>query len=89
MIFLEIRSGRDIETAFATLTSRATRALLIGTGPFTNNNRGLLVALAARYAMPAMYAKRDSEDGGGLMGYGASCPTLIVRRASRRDESSR
>jgi putative ABC transport system substrate-binding protein len=70
--FLEVRTTGDVETAFATLASRQADALLIGTGPFTNNNRGLLVALAARHAMPAMYANRESVEVGGLMGYGAS-----------------
>jgi putative ABC transport system substrate-binding protein len=70
--FLEVRTTGDVETEFATLASCQADALLIGTGPFTNNNRGLLVALAARHAMPAMYANRESVEVGGLMGYGAS-----------------
>ena len=32
--FLEVRSARDVETAFATLASRQADALLVGTGPF-------------------------------------------------------
>jgi putative ABC transport system substrate-binding protein len=74
MDFLEVRTAGDVETAFATLASRQVDALLIGTGPFTNNNRGLLVALAARHAIPTMYANRESVEVGGLMGYGASLP---------------
>jgi putative tryptophan/tyrosine transport system substrate-binding protein len=72
--FLEVRTTGDVETAFATLASRQTDALLVGTGAFTNNNRGLFVALAARHAIPAMYANRESVEVGGLMGYGASLP---------------
>ena len=72
--FLEVHTIGDVETAFATLASRHADALLIGTGPFTNNNRGLLVALAARHAIPAMYANLESVEVGGLMGYGASLP---------------
>ena len=49
-------------------------ALLIGAGPFMNTNRDLLVALAARHAMPAMYANREFVEAGGLMSYGASMP---------------
>jgi putative ABC transport system substrate-binding protein len=74
MDFLEVRTAGDVETAFATLASRQVDALLIGTGPFTNNNRGLIVALAARHAIPTMYANRESVEVGGLMGYGASLP---------------
>jgi putative ABC transport system substrate-binding protein len=72
--FLEVRTTGDVETAFATLTSRQANALLIGTGPFTTNYRGLLVALAARHAIPTMYTNRESVEVGGLMGYGASLP---------------
>jgi putative ABC transport system substrate-binding protein len=72
--FLDIGSVGDIEAAFATLTSRSARALLVGTGPFLNNNRELIVALAARHAIPTMYSQREASEAGGLMSYGASLP---------------
>jgi putative ABC transport system substrate-binding protein len=72
--FFEVRSAGDVETAFATFAPRRVDALLIGTGPFMANNRGLLVALASRHAIPAMYANIESVEIGGLMGYGASLP---------------
>jgi putative ABC transport system substrate-binding protein len=70
--FLDIGSVGDIEAAFATLTSRSTRALLVGTGPFLFNNRELIIALAARHAIPTMYSQREASVAGGLMSYGAS-----------------
>ena len=70
--FLDIGSVSDIEAVFSTLKSRSTRALLVGTGPFLFNNRELIVALAARHAIPAMYSQRESSEAGGLMSYGAS-----------------
>jgi putative ABC transport system substrate-binding protein len=75
--FLEVRTIADIETAFATLAQRQADALLVGAGPFTNNNRGLFVALATRHAIPTMYANRESVEVGGLMGYGASLPDAM------------
>jgi putative tryptophan/tyrosine transport system substrate-binding protein len=69
---LEVRTIGDVEAAFATLASRRADALLVGAGAFTNNNRGLIVALAARHALPAMYTNREYVEAGGLMGYGAS-----------------
>jgi putative ABC transport system substrate-binding protein len=74
---LDVRTPTDIEGAFKTLASRGTDALLVGTGPFTFNNRGLFVALAARHAIPTMYANRDAVEVGGLMGYGASLPVAF------------
>ncbi len=70
--FLDIGSVSDVEAAFATLTSRSTRALLVGTGPFLFNNRELIIALAARHAIPTMYSQREVSEAGGLMSYGAS-----------------
>jgi putative tryptophan/tyrosine transport system substrate-binding protein len=72
--FFDVRSADEIETAFATLTSRRTDAALMGTGPFMFNHRGLLVALAGRHAIPAIYANREAVEGGGLTSYGASLP---------------
>jgi putative ABC transport system substrate-binding protein len=72
--FLDVRSTGDIEAVFATLASRGTGALLVGTGPFLFNNRGLLVALAGRHAIPAMHSQREVVEAGGLMSYGASLP---------------
>jgi putative ABC transport system substrate-binding protein len=44
----------------------------VGTGTFFHNNRETLVALAARFGIPAIYAQRESVIAGGLMSYGAS-----------------
>jgi putative tryptophan/tyrosine transport system substrate-binding protein len=72
LIMLDVRSERDIETAFATLIQRGASALLVGSGGFLNTHRERLVALAARHALPAMYAQRETVVAGGLMSYGAS-----------------
>lgn len=71
---LEIRSAGDVEAAFATLASRQADAVLVGTGTYMGSVRGLLVALAARHAIPTMYANIDSVEAGGLMAYAASMP---------------
>jgi putative tryptophan/tyrosine transport system substrate-binding protein len=53
---------------------RATRALFVGTGAFTNSHRERLVALAARHALPATYSQREAVEAGGLMSYGTNIP---------------
>jgi putative ABC transport system substrate-binding protein len=71
LIVLEVNSARDIETAFATLVQRGAGALLVGGGAFMSSHRERIVALAARHALPASYANRESAVAGGLMTYGA------------------
>jgi hypothetical protein len=48
LIVLDVRSDREIETAFTTLVQRGAGALLSGIGPFMNSQRERNVALAAR-----------------------------------------
>ena len=72
VIILDVRSDRDIETAFATFVQRGVGALLGGAGPFLHSHRDRIVALAARHAMPAIYPNREYVVAGGLMSYGTS-----------------
>jgi putative tryptophan/tyrosine transport system substrate-binding protein len=62
----------DIETVFRTLVSKRVGALLVGAGPFFNRQRGQLVALAGRHALPAIYEWREFAEAGGLASYGTS-----------------
>jgi ABC transporter substrate binding protein len=57
-------------------------ALLIGTGPFFNNRRRQLAALAARHGVPAIGAIREFVVAGGLMSYGASDADAYRRAGS-------
>jgi putative tryptophan/tyrosine transport system substrate-binding protein len=72
VVILDVRSDRDIETAFATFAQRGVGALLGGAGPFLLSHRERIVALAARHAMPAIYSNRQYVVAGGLMSYGTS-----------------
>jgi putative ABC transport system substrate-binding protein len=63
---------RDFDTAFATLVNAGANALLVTTNALFINRREKIVALAARYAVPAIYDRREFSAAGGLMSYGAS-----------------
>jgi putative ABC transport system substrate-binding protein len=65
LIILDVSSDRDIEIAFATSVQRGAGALLVGSGPFLTSKRENIVALAARYALPASYNLREFVDAGG------------------------
>jgi putative ABC transport system substrate-binding protein len=72
LIILDASSDRDIETSFATFVQRGAGALIVGAGAFLFSNRERLVALAARHALPAIYADPEDAVVGGLMCYGPS-----------------
>jgi len=72
LVILDVRSDREIETAFATLVQRGAGALLCGAGAFHNSHRERIVALAARHGVPAIYNLREFVTAGGLMSYAPS-----------------
>jgi putative ABC transport system substrate-binding protein len=62
----------DIDTAFATAMHLRGGAMLVGSDPFFNSQREKIVALAARYSIPAIYELRVFTLAGGLMSYGTN-----------------
>jgi putative ABC transport system substrate-binding protein len=72
IIVLNASTGREIETAFATLVREQAGALLVGSDIFFTSQPTLFVVLTARHAIPAIYPWRSHVDAGGLMSYGAS-----------------
>jgi putative ABC transport system substrate-binding protein len=67
----------EFETAFASAAARGAGALLVSTSAYFLANRERIVALAAKYKLPAMYQSREYADAGGLMSYGSSIPEAI------------
>ena len=62
----------DLEAAFATMVQHRVGSLIVMPDPFFFSRGELLVALAARHAMPTIYPNRFFADLGGLMSYGGS-----------------
>ena len=68
---LQASNPGEIETAFDSLAQTRPDALLVGPGPFLDSHRDLLIARAAKVAIPAAYETRASALAGGLVSYGA------------------
>jgi putative ABC transport system substrate-binding protein len=71
---LTATTERELDTAFKTMTELRAGALLVAADPFFNSRREYIVALAARYGIPAMYEQREFALAGGLMSYGTNLP---------------
>jgi putative ABC transport system substrate-binding protein len=71
ILVLEASSARDLEQVFATLAERKASGLLVEADPFIGNQLDQLVRLAARYAIPAIFERREFPAAGGLMSYGS------------------
>jgi putative ABC transport system substrate-binding protein len=67
---LNASTESQIDAAFGGLAELRAGALIVSVDTFLNDSRGQIVALAARYAVPAVYGVRDFVNAGGLMSYG-------------------
>jgi ABC-type uncharacterized transport system substrate-binding protein len=74
---LKANSESEIDAAFATLVQLHAGALVVAADPFLSSRREQLVALATRYAVPAIYAWREFAEAGGLISYGSSLTTAF------------
>jgi len=70
LLLLNASTPSEIDIAFATMRERRANALYVGADPFFTSRRQQIVALAARDAIPAMYANREYVEEGGLISYG-------------------
>jgi putative ABC transport system substrate-binding protein len=57
----------DFERAFASIGQQRADAVIVATDPFFESLRGKLLHLAARHAIPTIYALREYAADGGLM----------------------
>jgi putative ABC transport system substrate-binding protein len=69
----------EIDDAFASLVQLRTDGLIVSPNAFFVSRREQLVVLASRYAIPAIYPRRQFATAGGLISYGSSL-TAVYRR---------
>jgi putative tryptophan/tyrosine transport system substrate-binding protein len=70
LLVLNAGSATEIDEAFATLIRERVSALLLNGDTYFRTERVRIAALAARYAVPAMYAYDENVMAGGLISYG-------------------
>jgi putative ABC transport system substrate-binding protein len=68
---LNAANEREIDTAFTTLARERPVPLVVSTDNLFTDQLVRLVVLAARHAVPSIYAYREFAAAGGLMSYGA------------------
>jgi putative ABC transport system substrate-binding protein len=64
------RDAGEIDRALVAASGEPKGGLIISPDAFTVANRGLIISLAARYRLPAIYAYRFFAADGGLLSYG-------------------
>jgi putative ABC transport system substrate-binding protein len=82
-----VRTTEDIERVVASLSDRSGAGLVMSPDPFlqTKHNLDLVIALAARHRVPAIYPFRFIVASGGLISYGVDNIDLFRRSASYVD----
>jgi len=64
------QDGKDIERTVTEFARGSNCGLIATASPLLNNNRDLIISLAARHRLPATYPFRSFVADGGLIGYG-------------------
>jgi putative ABC transport system substrate-binding protein len=70
LLVLEAGTAEEIDAQFARLDQEPADAMLVPTSPFFVTRAGQIAALAASHRIPAIYARREFAEAGGLMSYG-------------------
>jgi ABC-type uncharacterized transport system substrate-binding protein len=82
---LEVSEIGEVEGLFRAAREDGAQALLVLPSPIFNAHRRVLIELAARYRLPAVYEFKEYVRDGGLISYGPSIPGMYRRAASYVD----
>jgi putative ABC transport system substrate-binding protein len=83
---LEVRRPDDFQNAFQAASKSRADAFIVSTSGIVNSHRALIVDLAIKTRLPAMYTNSVFVPAGGLMSYGADIPDQFRRAATYVDK---
>ena len=78
-LLLDVRKVEDLEPAFTSAVRQRVDAMIVGLDTLTQANQWIIVDLAAKHRLPAMYA--STEFARGLVAYGVNYPEMYRRAA--------
>jgi ABC-type uncharacterized transport system substrate-binding protein len=81
----EVRNPADIERSINAFAQQPNGAMLVAPNAVTILHRDLIIALAARHRLPAVYPYRFFATSGGLISYGIDQPDAYRQTASYVD----
>jgi putative ABC transport system substrate-binding protein len=85
-ILAPVSRTAEIENAISTLSRSPDSALIVSPDLFVTRHRELIVAVAMRHALPAIYPFRYFAAAGGLISYGIDATDLFRRAADYVDK---
>jgi putative ABC transport system substrate-binding protein len=85
VLLLDVRTPEALKRAFDVATRERAQALMFGLGTIMQANRRLIIDLAAKHRLPAIYGSSEFVDAGGLISYAVSFPYLYYRAATYMD----
>ena len=82
---IAVRDANDIEQDVTAFASEPDGGLIVAPHAVTLGNRKLIIELAARHRLPAVYSDRYFAESGGLLSFGNNTADLFRRAASYID----
>jgi putative ABC transport system substrate-binding protein len=83
---IDVRKPEDFERAFNDASEQRIDALVVALDGLLSQNRQILVDLAAKHRLPAVYGSSEFIIAGGLAAYGPSYSDLYLRAANYVDK---
>jgi putative ABC transport system substrate-binding protein len=84
--YLDVQNSKDIETAFRAASKGGAASVLVFGVPSSILNEKRLIDLAVKSRLPAIYARPEFVEDGGLMTYGPSINDLYRHAATYVDK---